>query len=122
MRDFFIFRTSAIVALALCISMYSCSEAESFDVNTGVGTKNGHEYVDLGLSVKWATCNIGSSLPEGPGYKFAWGETQPKDTYNWETYLYCEGYKNAQTKYVTGSYYDWTDNKTVLEKKMTQHL
>lgn len=23
---------------------------------------NGHEAVDLGLSVKWATCNIGASI------------------------------------------------------------
>jgi len=33
---------------------------------------NGHEYVDLGLSVKWATCNIGASFPEdfGAYYRF----------------------------------------------------
>lgn len=36
------------------------------------------EYVDLGLSVKWATCNIGAHQPEDPGDYFAWGETQPK--------------------------------------------
>ena len=36
---------------------------------------NGHEYVDLGLSVKWATCNIGASSPEQSGLYFAWGET-----------------------------------------------
>ena len=35
-----------------------------------------HEYVDLGLSVKWATCNIGASAPEETGLYFAWGETQ----------------------------------------------
>ena len=42
---------------------------------------NGHEYVDLGLSVKWATCNVGASSPEDTGYDFAWGETKPKATY-----------------------------------------
>ena len=36
---------------------------------------NGHEYVDLGLSVKWATCNVGASSPEQAGLYFAWGET-----------------------------------------------
>ena len=36
---------------------------------------NGHEYVDLGLSVKWATCNVGASSPEEYGLYFAWGET-----------------------------------------------
>ena len=34
---------------------------------------NGHEYVDLGLSVKWATCNVGASSPAGYGDYFAWG-------------------------------------------------
>ena len=33
---------------------------------------NGHEYVDLGLSVKWATCNVGASTPENYGCYFAW--------------------------------------------------
>lgn len=28
---------------------------------------NGHEYVDLGLSVKWATCNFGATTPEEYG-------------------------------------------------------
>ena len=36
---------------------------------------NGYEYVDLGLSVKWATCNVGATSPEQAGLYFAWGET-----------------------------------------------
>ena len=43
--------------------------------------ENNHEYVDLGLSVKWATCNVGASSPEEYGNYFAWGETEPKDIY-----------------------------------------
>ena len=39
-------------------------------------THNGYEYVDLGLSVKWATCNVGASSPEQAGLYFAWGETE----------------------------------------------
>lgn len=45
------------------------------------GIINGHEYVDLGLSVKWATCNVGADLPEGSGDYFAWGETSQKLSY-----------------------------------------
>ncbi len=41
----------------------------------------GHEYVDLGLSVLWATCNVGASSPEDTGYYYAWGETKPKSEY-----------------------------------------
>ncbi len=40
-----------------------------------------HEAVDLGLSVKWATCNVGATFPEEYGDYFAWGATSPKDTY-----------------------------------------
>ena len=45
------------------------------------GSLNGHEWVDLGLSVKWATCNVGASAPEQYGNYYAWGETKPKDEY-----------------------------------------
>lgn len=41
-----------------------------------------HEWVDLGLSVKWATCNVGASSPEEYGDYFAWGETEPKDYFS----------------------------------------
>lgn len=37
--------------------------------------------VDLGLSVKWACCNVGANRPEDYGDYFAWGETSPKSSY-----------------------------------------
>lgn len=37
--------------------------------------------VDLGLSVKWAACNIGASSPEDYGNYYAWGEIETKDEY-----------------------------------------
>ena len=45
---------------------------------------NGHEYVDLGLSVKWATCNVGANNPYETGNRYAWGETSTKDNYTKE--------------------------------------
>ena len=45
------------------------------------GMINGHTAVDLGLSVKWATCNVGATNPEDYGDYFAWGETSPKTSY-----------------------------------------
>ncbi len=47
-------------------------------------TINGHEYVDLGLSVKWATCNVGASSPSDYGNYYAWGETSTKSSYTEE--------------------------------------
>lgn len=61
--------------------------------NTGGSAENnmnnGHEYVDLGLpsGLKWATCNVGADNPEDYGYYYAWGETEPKEVYNWNTYF-----------------------------------
>ena len=75
----------------------------------------GHEYVDLGLSVKWATCNVGASKPEEYGDYFAWGETQPKSNYDWNTYKWCNGSNDTQTKYNTKSNYGTVDNKTTLD-------
>ena len=50
-------------------------------VNTDRGTLNGHEWVDLGLSVRWATCNVGASNPSDYGNYYAWGETKTKSSY-----------------------------------------
>ena len=57
------------------------------------------EYVDLGLSVKWATFNVGATSPEDYGDYFAWGETEPKDEYSWTNYKWCDGTENKMTKY-----------------------
>lgn len=46
--------------------------------------------VDLGLSVKWASCNIGASSPEEYGDYFAWGETAPKSNYSYYNMLILE--------------------------------
>ena len=76
------------------------------------------EYVDLGLSVKWATCNVGADSPEDYGDYFAWGEVEPKETYNWSTYKYCNGTNKTLTKYCGHSSYGnngFTDGKTILD-------
>ena len=78
-------------------------------------TINGHEYVDLGLSVKWATCNVGASKPEEYGGYYAWGETEEKSNYDWSTYKWCNGSYDSLTKYCTDSYYGTVDNNTTLD-------
>ena len=46
--------------------------------------------IDLGLpsGTKWACCNVGATTPEGYGGYYAWGETEEKDYYSWDTYQY----------------------------------
>jgi hypothetical protein len=87
--------------------------------NNGDENLSNHEYVDLGLpsGLLWATCNVGADNPEDYGDYFAWGETQPKDTYNWSTYQYCNGSSSTLTKYCNNSnlgYNGFTDNLTTL--------
>ncbi|MCQ2310612.1 MAG: DUF1566 domain-containing protein [Paludibacteraceae bacterium] len=106
--------TILVIAAILCC-MISC---ENEDGVNSVGSKNNPEFVeavDLGLSVKWASCNVGATKPEEYGDYFAWGETSPKATYNWRTYKYCKGSNNTLTKYCTDSYYGTVDNKTTLD-------
>lgn len=67
------------------ITMEKNPEAAKPVVTTS-GTLNGHEWVDLGLSVKWATCNVGASNPSDYGGYYAWGETSTKSSYDWGNY------------------------------------
>lgn len=69
-------------------------EVETLKINENPvsGVIEDHDYVDLGLSVKWATCNVGASSFTDYGDYFAWGETEPKEDYSWNTYMWwCNG-------------------------------
>ncbi len=67
------------------------------------GTINGHEWVDLGLSVKWATCNVGASSPSECGDYFAWGETSTKSEY---TEKNCNTHEKKMRNIAGNSQYD----------------
>ncbi|MBR4272306.1 MAG: hypothetical protein IKQ30_05665 [Bacteroidales bacterium] len=78
-----------------------------------------YDYVDLGLpsGTLWATTNVGAENPWDYGDYFAWGETETKAYYDWDTYKYCKGTENTMTKYCNQSDYGYngfTDNLTVL--------
>ena len=124
---------TALVALVLSLSVSAqfyiyCSNGDVLEVDSISLVKpdnsnnqiNNHEYVDLGLpsGLKWATCNVGATTPEEYGDYFAWGEVEPKATYDWSTYKYCAGSFSTMTKYCTQSSYGkdgCADNKTVLD-------
>ena len=75
-----------------------------------------YEYVDLGLSVKWAKCNVGAEKETDAGLYFAWGETTgytasqvgTDKRFSWSDYKYGNSSSNL-TKY------NQSDGKTVLE-------
>ena len=71
--------------------------------------------IDLGLSVLWASCNVGAESPEELGGLYAWGETEEKDDYSWENYKWCNGSQWALVKYCTNDSYGAVDNKKILD-------
>ncbi len=64
--------------------------------------------VDLGLSVLWASWNVGASSPSDDGYYYAWGELEPKRYYDWNTYSLCKGKENSceDLDEISGTEYD----------------
>ena len=77
-------------------------------IDGNVYTLNGHEFVDLGLDVLWATMNVGATAATEAGGYFAWGETTSgKSTYSDSNYKFWQS--SAYTKYNS------TDNLTTLE-------
>ena len=100
----------------------------------GDGSENGVQYVNLGLSVKWATYNVGADKEEDYGDYYAWGDIEPyyddgyaqespqahwKDGkssgYSWSTYKWCNGSSSSLTKYNTNVECEDPDMKTTLE-------
>ncbi len=59
------------------------------DVRSFITLQSGDaEAMDLGLSVKWASFNVGAGSPEDYGNYYAWGETEEKSSYTLENYIY----------------------------------
>ncbi len=82
--------------------------------------ENGYEYVDLGLSVMWATCNVGAKSPEEMGDSYSWGGTKPyKISHTDDDHTYDEEYpwkdENGYTKYNSNPEEGIVDNKTKLD-------
>ena len=79
--------------------------------------------VDLGLSVRWASANIGARNEDEYGYYISWGELTPKPIgyYRWNDYKLCKEVNESDndyshlTKYVTNSQWGEVDNKTRLD-------
>ena len=83
-------KSSVLFVIAACsaVVLASCEKDKS--------DKNPYDKyaVDLGLSVKWASVNVGASDEKGLGNYYGWGETSEKPDgtyYDWESYLVFKG-------------------------------
>lgn len=76
-----------------------------------------HEFEDMGLKVKWATCNIGATKLQDYGNYYAWGETESKQSYDKLTYKWWNADTESYTKYFVNSELGEGDNKMVLDSE-----
>lgn len=100
--------TMGAMTLSLTPWLASCDDDE--EENVSLGTEP--TAVDLGLSVKWASHNLGADSPEGTGNFYAWGETsvKPAEESNWKGYKLCN-----DISLWTFSKYNETDGLKELE-------
>lgn len=86
-------------------SLYACSidmEPEvlgSLFLGEGETPTIDYTAVDLGLSVKWASTNVGALRPMDASLFFAWGETAAKSSYTWENYAFFDSKNPSILKY-----------------------
>lgn len=116
---------TVLAATLFCGALLFASCGKDDNGNNGSGDPETLQWVDLGLpsGLQWADRNVGASKPEDYGSYFSWAETEPKESYGWDTYRYCT-YKDGIagpvydqiTKYNTIEGYGPVDNKTVLEE------
>ena len=101
------------------VLVYETNSGSAGDSNTNPSAvsnneKTTHDYVDLGLSVKWATCNVGADKPEDNGNLYAWGETEVKEQYTVRTSKWGS-MPFSLKKYNINSEQGTVDNKTTLD-------
>lgn len=98
-----------LMALTLPFVLISCGDDKDEPENPDT-----RKWVDLGLpsGMLWATCNIGADSPEDYGDYFAWGETSPKEVYNWDTYKWGEATEYIDIWKYIYDYYDYSSGTT----------
>ena len=88
-----------MLAPILSISLVACQPDEVVEANIPCGQEPHTHAVDLGLSVKWACCNIGANSPEDYGNYYAWGELKTKESCEWHNYKWHDNDTGGMTKY-----------------------
>lgn len=75
------------------------SDIDSVFFDKADTSSNNYKAVDLGLSVKWAICNIGAEKPEDYGDYYAWGEIENKNEFTSTNYKWYDGSTLTIIKY-----------------------
>ena len=122
-----------IWAALAATAIFSCAKQEDVEKEQQEeAVKTQPEAVELGLSVKWASWNLGASAPEEYGDYYAWGEIEPyyssqspliwkddkPDGYAWTSYRWCNGDWNKITKYCQANMSNFWDASGSPDDKM----
>lgn len=81
---------------------YKYGEILSFKTESSPTVTSG-DAIDLGLSVKWASCNVGADSPEEYGDYFAWGETTTKSSYTTNSVTYGLSIEELKSRGIIGA-------------------
>lgn len=111
MKAIILYLANVVAIVVFCTTFSSCSSDDDSDggdvvtsLTSSTGSIGGHDYVDLGLSVSWATCNVGANVPEAYGdylsfnYKGVEDATNaPQDIsgtkWDWATHLWGNAWR-----------------------------
>ena len=110
-----------VLSLAIAAAMLLVSCCKDKNDPQDPDNAGGPVAVDLGLSVKWAECNLGATKPEEYGGYYQWAGTEDvSDTSIWLDLENCPYHTGSDeysgwTKYNTESSFGTVDNKTTLE-------
>ncbi len=123
MKKLFILAAAALLTLGIASCERDTDPTDQTSPTTPTDPTNPNlgQWVDLGLpsGLLWYSVNLGATAPEQYGDYYAWGETHPKETYNWSTYSYAtvdaDGSLQTLTKYNTSSAYGTVDNLTTIQ-------
>jgi hypothetical protein len=112
-------KISKLIAFFFILGTVSCNIIENehsvpgINQDAHVNAPSVSEAVDLGLSVKWAPFNIGANTETDFGYYFAYGEVNPKSSYNSSNYIKPEN-KNELGNIINTSsdaaFHNWGEN------------
>ena len=105
---------SRIFSWVACVPMLSlglvaCTQDKIEECEVPCAQEGHVHAVDLGLSVKWACCNVGATSPEEYGGYYAWGDAEVKDSCTWTYYKWHNDSTSEITKY------NDMDGRTLLE-------
>lgn len=101
MKKYLSFAAFALLMSATTLSLSACGGGDDDDdadgtnggadaaVLAGICPDSNHPHaIDMGDAGFWGCCNVGANKPEEYGSYFAWGDTEPKNDYSWDSYDY----------------------------------